>query len=68
MNPAPLNLRSSTRPVNPALASLVQRLQPGQRIRVTQTVRVGFQEWTTTVKGIFREVNYLVGHRTGSGG
>jgi azurin len=45
--------------VDPALAALLQRLQPGQRIRITQTVRVGQKQWTTTVPGRFRGVNYL---------
>jgi hypothetical protein len=53
-------LRSATRELDPALASLLQSLRPGQRIRITQTVRVGQQQWTTTVTGAFREVNYLV--------
>jgi hypothetical protein len=37
----------------------LNRLQPGQRIRLTQTVRVGARRWTTTVVGAFRGVNYL---------
>jgi hypothetical protein len=53
-------LLSSTRQVNPELSALLQRLQPGQRIRITQTVRVGSQQWQTTVPGIFRHVDYLV--------
>jgi hypothetical protein len=52
-------LPSSTRPVDPALSDLLRRLQPGQRIRITQTVRVGLKQWTTTVTGTFRAVNYL---------
>jgi hypothetical protein len=52
-------LPSSTRPVAPELTALLQRLQPGQRIRLTQTVRVGLKSWTTTVTGTFRGVNYL---------
>jgi hypothetical protein len=51
---------SSTRQVNPELSALLRRLQPGQRIRITQTVRVGSQQWQTTVTGIFRHVDYLV--------
>ena len=58
-NPPPATLPSSTRPVDPALTALLQHLRPGQRIRVTQTVRVGLQQWTTTVTGRFRGVNYL---------
>jgi hypothetical protein len=53
-------LLSSTRQVNPELSALLRRLQPGQRIRITQTVRVGNQQWQTTVTGIFRHVGYLV--------
>src|SRR5262249_29179010 len=52
-------LSSSTRPIAPAIASLLERIKPGQRIRITQTVRVGLKEWTTTVTGVYREVKYL---------
>jgi hypothetical protein len=45
--------------VAPALAALLHSLRPGQRIRVTQTVRVGMRQWTTTTTGTFRDVNYL---------
>ncbi len=57
-SPGPM-LPSSTRPVSPELSALLRRLQPGQRIRITQTVRVGLKEWTTTVVGTFRELRYL---------
>jgi hypothetical protein len=50
---------SSTRPVNPELSRLLRGLKPGQRIRITQTVRVGKQKWTTTVEGIFRNLKFL---------
>ena len=55
----PVNLVSSTRPVAPALVALLQNLKPGQKIRITQTVRVGARAWTTTVTGTFRGVQYL---------
>lgn len=58
MSQAP-TLSSSTRPVNPALAALLQGLKPGQRIRITQKVRVGMQQWTATILGTFRELKYL---------
>ena len=58
MNPTQ-PLHSSTRPVSPEVVSVLERLQPGQRIRITQTVRVGQQQWQTTVEGAFRGVNYL---------
>ncbi len=56
--PAPM-MPSATRPIAPDLTALLQRLKPGQRIRITQTVRVGFKQWTTTVEGTFRNVKYL---------
>jgi hypothetical protein len=56
--PAPTIL-SATRPVDPALVALIQSLKPGQRIRITQTVRVGLREWKTTVTGIYRDLLYL---------
>ena len=51
---------SSTRPIRPALAAVLRSLKPGQRIRITQTVRMNCRrEWKTTVEGTFRGVNYL---------
>ena len=57
-SPAP-KLLSATRPVNPQLAALLASMKPGQRLRITQTVRVGQEQWQTTVTGTFRHVNYL---------
>jgi hypothetical protein len=59
MSPTSAPLPSATRPIAPELAALLRSLRPGQRIRITQTVRVGRKEWTTTVTGAFRCVNYL---------
>lgn len=53
------NLTSSTRPLSPELALVLGRLEPGQRIRLTQTVRVGRKHWTATTAGVFREIRYL---------
>jgi hypothetical protein len=50
---------SSTRPIKPDLAATLRSLKPGQRIRITQTIRVGLKQWTTTVTGSFRALNYL---------
>jgi hypothetical protein len=51
---------SSTRPVRAELADVLRGLRPGQRIRITQAVRVGSSaKWTATVEGVFREVNFL---------
>jgi hypothetical protein len=48
-----------TRTIDPKLQQLLAGLKPGQRIRITQTVRVGEQTWTTTVEGVYRDTNYL---------
>jgi len=37
-----------------------RQLRPGQRIRISQTVRIGQDCWTTTVTGVFREAQVLV--------
>ena len=53
-------LPSSTRAIKPALASLLKGLQPGQRIRITQILRMNCRvSWPTTVEGTFRNVNFL---------
>ncbi|OAI47961.1 hypothetical protein AYO44_08200 [Planctomycetaceae bacterium SCGC AG-212-F19] len=52
-------ITSATRPLSPALTTLLQSLRPGQRIRITQTVRVGAQVWPAVAEGTFRAVNYL---------
>jgi hypothetical protein len=56
--PSP-TLPSSTRPVNPELTALLRSLQPGQRIKITQTVRVGLKSWPAVVTGAFRNYNFL---------
>ena len=59
MSRAPM-IPSATRPVHPELSTLLRQLKPGQRIRITQRVRVGSTAtWTTTVEGIFRDYNFL---------
>jgi hypothetical protein len=56
-------LPSATRPIRSELATVVKSLQPGQRIRITQTVRMNSRwRFQRPVEGVFREVNYL---RTG---
>ncbi|MCS7166971.1 MAG: hypothetical protein RMI91_10075 [Gemmatales bacterium] len=37
-----------------------RQLRPGQRIRITQRVRVGLDCWSATVTGTFREAQVLV--------
>lgn len=37
----------------------LRSLAVGQRIQITQSVRVGGKTWTTTMTGVFRNINYL---------
>lgn len=53
------SLRSATRPLPAELSNLLRSFQPGQRLKITQRVRVGRRIWTTTVQGVFRDVQYL---------
>ena len=50
----------STRPVPADVQAVLDRLSPGQRIRVTQTVRIGSTKtWQLVVEGVFRHVDSL---------
>lgn len=51
---------SASRPLAPAVVEVLQRLRPGQRIEITQTVRVGSKVWKATVTGTYRKTDYLV--------
>ena len=60
MTDLPQPLTSSTRPVRADVARLLRALQPGQRIRITQLVRMNCRHhWPTQVEGTFRDVNFL---------
>jgi hypothetical protein len=59
VSPTPLHLPPTTRPLDPVLIDVLERLQPGQKLRITQTVRVGMKVWQTTVTGTFRAVSSL---------
>jgi hypothetical protein len=50
----------TTRPLRPDLIAALGRVEPGQRIRIIQTVRVGSKHWPAEVTGIFRALRCLV--------
>jgi len=50
---------SATRVLDPGLVKLLGELQPGQRIRITQTVRVGQHQWPAVIDGVYRHTNHL---------
>jgi hypothetical protein len=60
MSDQPQPILSATRLVRPDLTATLRRLKSGDRIRITQKVRVGRQEWWATTAGTFRDLNYLV--------
>ena len=45
--------------MRPELLALLETLRPGQRLRITQTVRVGMKVWPASVVGTFRHVDSL---------
>ena len=55
----PADIKLPTRRLAPALVELLRGLKVGQRVRVTQTVRVGARTWESVTEGAFREINYL---------
>ena len=48
-----------TREIDPTLVELLRSLQPGQRIKIIQFMRVGDTKWTAVITGAFRHINYL---------
>jgi hypothetical protein len=51
----------TTRPLLPETLAALSQLKPGDRIRVTQVVRItSTRAWTTTVNGTFRALQSLV--------
>lgn len=57
--PQPPAVVLPTRRLDPTLAALLQSLQPGDRIRVTQRLRVGARSWDAPAEGTFRGLAYL---------
>ena len=55
----PDKIELPTRVIDPALVMLLLSLKEGQKIQVTQAVRVGAKKWTTTATGSFRGIDYL---------
>jgi hypothetical protein len=51
----------TTRPLLAETVATLENLKPGDRIRVTQTVRItSTRAWTTTITGTFRALRSLV--------
>lgn len=59
MSIAPQKIELPTRHLDPELVELLKSLKPNDRIKLTQTVRVGAKKWTSETTGLFRGINYL---------
>jgi len=59
VNPPALTVTSATGKIRPELSNFLASLQPGQKIKITQSIRVGARKWTTTTSGVYRGLDYL---------
>ena len=59
MTVVPETIVLPTRRLDPAVVEVLKGLNPGDRVRITQTVRVGARSWPAEAVGAFRGVNYL---------
>jgi len=59
VNPPATTITSATGKVRPELGSFLASLRPGQKIRMTQSIRVGGRKWTATTTGVYRGLDYL---------
>ena len=49
----------ASRPIRPELLAVLDQLQPGQKIKITQLMRVGLKTWPAMITGTFRHVDSL---------
>ncbi len=54
-----LTVTSATGRVDPKLMDLIRDLQVGDRLRITQRVRVGRRKWDVVIEGKYRDLNFL---------
>ena len=51
---------STSRPIPPEVLAKLEQLKPGQRVRITQIVKVGSTKtWPLVVEGVFRHLDSL---------
>ncbi|MFL5330674.1 MAG: hypothetical protein ACJ8C4_17370 [Gemmataceae bacterium] len=54
-----LTITSATQRVSAELMDFVRSLNPGDRIRITQLVRVGSRSWNAVAEGSYQNLNFL---------
>lgn len=59
MSAAPEPIMLPTRRLDLAVVDLLKSLTAGERIRITQTVRVGARSWPAVATGTYRDLDYL---------
>lgn len=59
MSAAPTKIVLPSRRLAPELVDLLKSLKSGDRIKITQTVRVGAKVWPAEATGAYRGVSYL---------
>ena len=59
MSTAPEKIVLPTRRLDPAVIELLRALKPGDKVKITQQVRVGAKKWTAEATGEFRSLAYL---------
>ncbi|MEI7686983.1 MAG: hypothetical protein WCL32_18340 [Planctomycetota bacterium] len=53
-----LDLHTS-RPLRPDVAAVLEKIKPGDRIKIKTIVRVGMKSWPIEISGVFRHVDSL---------
>jgi hypothetical protein len=49
----------ATRPLRPEALALLGQLKAGQRLKITQLIRVGMKTWPAVIEGTFRHIDSL---------
>lgn len=49
----------ASRPIRKETQAVLDKLRPGDKIRITHLIRVGLTSWTAVVTGTFRHVDSL---------
>ena len=49
----------ASRPIKPDVFAVLEQLQPGQKIKITQLIRVGMKTWPAIITGSFRHADSL---------
>ena len=54
-----MNDLHTSRPLRPDVAAVLEKIKPGDRIKIKTIVRVGMKSWPIEISGVFRHVDSL---------